>query len=124
MLLEVETKIKIDKVNSLRKKIKKISKFEKTESGGDDYFALKPRGYPEKAFRIRYDGGKFVVNFKKHLKKLYGEGIVVKEEYEFQLKDLSQIKNFLALIGDLGFQPWVKKENELNRIYIKNIKKL
>jgi len=107
--LEVETKVRIDDVNSLRKKIKKIAKFEKTESRGDDYFALRPRGYPKKAFRIRYDGEKFVVNFKKHLKKLYSDGIVVKEEYEFELKDLSRIKNFLALIGDIGFEPWVKK---------------
>ena len=124
MFLEVETKVRIDNVNSLRKKIKKIAKFEKTESRGDDYFALKPRGYPEKAFRIRYDGEKFVVNFKKHLKKLYSDGVVVKEEYEFQLKDLSQIKNFLALIGDLGFQPWVKKRKRTESYLYKKDKKV
>ena len=109
VLLEVETKVKVDNVNSLRKKIKEIAIYEKTESRGDDYFALRPRGYPKKSFRIRYDGEKFVVNFKKHLKNLYSDGIVVKEEYEFRLTDMKKIKNFLALIEDLGFKPWVKK---------------
>ena len=109
MLLEVETKIRIDNLKELRKRIKKIAKFVGEESRGDDYFALKPKGYPKKAFRIRYDGEKFVVNFKKHLKNLYSDGIVVKEEYEFKLTDTKKIKNFLALIEDFGFKPWVKK---------------
>lgn len=109
MLLEVETKVKVDDATALRNKIKKIAIHEKTQSRGDDYFALKGERYPRKAFRIRYDGEKFVVNFKKHLKKLYSDGIVVKEEYEFKLTDIAHIGNFLALIEDLGFKPWVKK---------------
>lgn len=109
MLLEVETKVKVNDATALRNKIKKIAVHEKTQSRGDDYFALKGERYPRKAFRIRYDGEKFVVNFKKHLKKLYSDGIVVKEEYEFKLTDIAHIGNFLALIEDLGFKPWVKK---------------
>ncbi|MBI2045420.1 class IV adenylate cyclase [Candidatus Pacearchaeota archaeon] len=109
MLLEVETKVKIDNVSELRKKIKRIAIHEKTQSRGDDYFALSKDHYPKKAFRIRYDGEKFVVNFKKHLKNLYSNGIVVKEEYEFKLTDIPHIGNFLALLEDLGFKEWVKK---------------
>lgn len=109
--LEVETKVKIDKdeVSALRKKIQKIARFEKKESRGDDYFALRrllKRRYPKKAFRIRSSGGKFVVNFKKWLKKYWGQGIVVKEEFEFEIEEP---KNFLALMKDLGFRQWLKK---------------
>src|SRR3989338_11173993 len=107
--LEVETKVKVHDANTLRKKILRIAKFEKEESRGDDYFALQKIGYPKKAFRIRYDGKKFVVNFKKHLKHLYSNGIVVKREYEFKLSDIEHIGNFLALLEDLGFKEWVKK---------------
>ena len=108
-LLEVETKVKIDNVKDLRKKIKKIANFEKKESRGDDYFALQKKGYPKKAFRIRDDGTKMVVNFKKHLKNLYGQGIVVKKEFEFELTDTKRLDNFLALLEDFGFKEWVKK---------------
>jgi len=109
MKLEVEVKVKVSNTSELRNKIKEIAIHEKTESRGDDYFALKGERYPRKAFRIRYDGKKFVVNFKKHLKNLYSDGIVVKEEYEFRLTDIEHIGNFLALLEDLGFKPWVKK---------------
>ena len=109
MKLEVEVKVKVNNASELRNKIKKIAVHEKTESRGDDYFALKGERYPRKAFRIRYDGKKFVVNFKKHLKNLYSDGIVVKEEYEFKLSDIEHIGNFLALLEDLGFKEWVKK---------------
>jgi len=73
--LEVETKAKIDNVPLLRKKIQKIAKLEKKESRGDDYFALKINTYPKKAFRIRYDGKKYVVNFKKRIKSLFSRDI-------------------------------------------------
>ena len=124
VLLEVETKVRIENVNELRKKIKKIARFEKTESRGDDYFALRPKGFPKKAFRIRYDGEKFVVNFKKHLKNLYSDGIVVKEEYEFRLTDMKKIRNFLALIEDLGFKPWVKKRKRTESYLYKKDKNI
>ena len=38
--LEVETKAKVKNPAELRKKIKKIAKFDKKESRSDDYFAL------------------------------------------------------------------------------------
>jgi len=107
--LEVETKAKIDNVSELRKKIKKIAVLKKKESRGDDYFALKIKTYPKKAFRIRYDGKKYVVNFKKRIKSLFSKDIVVKEEFEFEIKDLKNINNFLYLLEDLGFKQWVKK---------------
>ena len=107
--LEVETKVKINNVKELRKKIKKIARFEKKESRGDDYFALQKKGFPKKAFRIRDDGKKLIVNFKKHLKNLYGQGIVVKREHEFELTDTKRLGNFLALLEDFNFKQWVKK---------------
>jgi len=105
--LEVETKAKIKNAAELRKKIKKIATLKKKESRGDDYFALKINKYPKKAFRIRYDGKKYVVNFKKRIRSLFSRDIVVKEEFEFTLSE--KPNNFLHLIEDLGFKEWVKK---------------
>ena len=107
--LEVESKVRIDNVRKLRNKIKEIATFEKKEDRGDDYFTLQKRGYPKKAFRIRNDGKKLVVNFKKHLPSLYRDGVVVKKEFEFQLTDTKHLDNFLALLEDFGFKEWVKK---------------
>ena len=107
--LEVEVKAKILHTGELRKRIQKIAKLKKKESRGDDYFALQKKGYPKKSFRIRNDGKKLVVNFKKHLNNLYKDGIVVKQEFEFQLSDTNHLDNFLALLKDFGFREWVKK---------------
>ena len=110
MLLEVETKVKVKNVNALRKKIKKIAKFEKKETRGDDYFALHKKfrrhGYPKKAFRIRSTKKEYVVNFKKWLTKYWDKDVIVKEEFEFKIKEP---KSFLALMQDLGFVQWMKK---------------
>ncbi|MBW6442643.1 class IV adenylate cyclase [Patescibacteria group bacterium] len=124
MLLEVETKARIDNVALLRKIIKSIAIHEKTESRGDDYFAFNPKGYPKKAFRIRYDGKKYTVNFKKHLKKLWKEGVVVKEEYEFEILNRDQMRNFLALLEDLSFEPWVKKRKHTESYLYKKDKRV
>ena len=108
--LEVETKVKINNVNALRKKIQKIARFEKKETRGDDYFALhrkfRRHGYPKKAFRIRSTKKEYVVNFKKWLTKYWDKGVIVKEEFEFKIKEP---KSFLALMMDLGFVQWIKK---------------
>jgi predicted adenylyl cyclase CyaB len=122
--LEVETKVKIDNVPKLRAKIKKIARFEKKESRGDDYFALQKRGYPKKSFRIRDDGKKMIVNFKKHLKKLYSQGVVVKREFEFELSDMTHIGNFLALLDDFGFREWVKKRKTTESYLYKKDKRV
>lgn len=122
--LEVETKVKIHDVNSLRRKIKEIAKFEKKESRGDDYFALQKRGYPKKAFRIRYNGKKFVVNFKKRLKHLWSNGVVVKREYEFELNDTEHLDNFIALLEDFGFKEWVKKRKHTESYIYKKDKRV
>ena len=110
MLLEVETKVKVKNVNALRKNIKKIAKFEKKETRGDDYFALHKKfrrhGYPKKAFRIRSTKKEYVVNFKKWLTKYWDKDVIVKEEFEFKIKEP---KSFLALMQDLGFVQWMKK---------------
>ena len=112
--LEVETKVRIRNVNSLRKKIQKIAKLEvKGQTRADDYFALRRKfrrhGYPKKAFRIRQKGDEFEVNFKKWLKNLWGDGIVVKQEFEFKLKGREAVDDLLALFRDLGFREWMKK---------------
>tara|TARA_Y100000310_G_C20681765_1_gene816404 strand:+ start:1206 stop:1790 length:585 start_codon:yes stop_codon:yes gene_type:complete len=108
--LEVETKVKIHDVDSLRKKIKKIANLQiKGQTRADDYFAIKAKGYPKKAFRIRKKGEEFEVNFKKRLKHLWGSGIVVKQEFEFKLKGREAVDDLLALFRDLGFREWMKK---------------
>lgn len=113
--LEVETKVRLNskQVPELRKKIKKIARFAKKESRGDDYFALRRKfrrhGYPKKAFRIRKKGEKYEINFKKWLKKYWDKQIVVKQEFEFTLKDKEDVDKLLALFEDLGFKQWLKK---------------
>ena len=107
--LEVETKIKVHNPKEMRKRIKAISKFVKKERRGDDYFALKKKSYPKKAFRIRNTKEEHVVNFKKHLKKYWSDDIVVKQEFEFNLKTVEYVRDFLALLRDLGFKEWMKK---------------
>ncbi len=121
--LEVETKIKVNNAAQLRKRIKAIAVHEKTESRGDDYFRIKGNEYPQKAFRIRYDGKKYKVNFKKHLKHLFSDGIVVKEEYEFTLTDIEHIDNFIALLEDMGFEEWVKKRKHTESYLYKKDKR-
>ncbi len=112
VLLEVETKVRIgsEKVPELRDKVRKIAKFDKKEKRADDYFALKKKfrrhGYPKKAFRIRSNGKKYVINFKKWLIKYWDKQVVVKEEFEFETEHPEE---FLALMKDLGFVQWMKK---------------
>ena len=122
--LEVGTKVKINSVRRLRKRIKKIAQFEKKESRGDDYFALSKKRYPKKSFRIRDDGKKMIVNFKKHLKHLYSQGIVVKKEFEFELTDTKRLDNFLALLEDLGFKEWIKKRKTVESYLYKKDKRV
>ena len=111
--LEVETKVRIRDVNSLRRKIRKIANFKKKEKRGDDYFALHRKfrkyAYPKKAFRIRKKPDKFEINFKKWLRKYWDKQVVVKQEFEFVLKDKENVDNLLALFKDLGFVQWMKK---------------
>ncbi|MBU0760145.1 MAG: class IV adenylate cyclase [Nanoarchaeota archaeon] len=122
--LEVEVKAKVEDVARLRRKIKLVADFIKTESRGDDYFRLEGKGYPSKAFRIRDDGKKLVVNFKKHLKHLYGGGVVVKREFEFELSDGKHLDNFLALLEDFGFKEWVKKRKHTEKYLHKKDKNI
>jgi len=112
--LEVETKVKLEnkEVPALRKKILKIAKLEKKESRGDDYFAIRrfrKKAYPKKAFRIRKKPDKYEVNFKKWLTNLWARDIVVKQEFEFTMKNKEDVDKLLALFRDLGFRQWVKK---------------
>lgn len=112
--LEVETKIRVKNPAILRKKILRIANFEKKETRGDDYFAIKKsrmgiQVYPKKAFRIRQKPDKYEVNFKKWLKKHWDKDIIVKQEFEFELKDKNNVDELLALFRDLGFVEWIKK---------------
>ncbi|MBT3691270.1 CYTH domain-containing protein [Candidatus Woesearchaeota archaeon] len=111
MWLEVETKVKLNSsdVPELREKIKRIARFKARGKKADDYFAIKSKGYPKKAFRIRAMKNKFEVNFKKHLKKYWTKEIVVKKEFEFQLKGKDEVESLLTLFNDLNFVEWVRK---------------
>lgn len=120
--LEIETKVRLEQkeIPSLRKKILKIARFRKKSDKADDYFAIKRKGYPKKAFRIRSEGESCIINFKKWLKSYWTRDIVIKEEFEFETKSP---KKFLALMEDLGFVEWVKKfKVSESYIYKKNPK--
>ena len=105
---EVESKIKLNnnEVDKLRKKIKKIARIIKKEKKSDFYFTIEKANYPRKAFRIRYNGKEYMVNFKKWLNNYKDNKIVVKEEFEFKINNKN---DFLALMKDLGFVNWVRK---------------
>lgn len=107
--LEVETKINVYNPNAMRKKIKKIARFVKKEKREDDYFAIRIKGYPKKAFRIRKKPDEFEINFKKWWKKYWSKDIVVKREFEFKLKGKEEVEDMLELFRDVGFRQWMKK---------------
>ena len=109
--LEVETKVKLDsdEVPALRRHIKKIATFEKKGTKIDDYFAVNPKTYPKKAFRIRATKNRFEVTFKKHLKKYWTKEIVIKREFEFVLEGKEEVEDFVELFKDLEIKEWVKK---------------
>lgn len=111
MFLEVETKIKLEdsQVKEMRERIKKIAKFSKKGKKEDDYFAIQRWGYPKKAFRVRALKDRYEVNFKKWKTKNWTKDVVVKQEYEFVLKEKEQVKDLLELFRDLGFKEWIKK---------------
>jgi len=121
--LEVESKIKVPEKDLpfIRKRIKEIARFSKKETKKDQYYSLEKAFYPKKAFRIRTTSKVDIVNFKKWLKKFWKEGIVVKEEFEFEIKNK---EHFLALMADLGFKKWIGK-TKISETYIhKKHKKL
>ena len=109
--LEVETKVKLEnkQVPTLREKIKQIANFEKRGTKSDDYFAIQRKGFPKKAFRFRSMGDEIEITFKKHLKSLWTKEVVVKQEYEFNLKGKENMEDLMALLKDFGFKEWVKK---------------
>jgi len=110
MLLEVETKIKLEdsQVEKIREKIKSISRFEKKGKKVDDYFAIQRWGYPKKAFRTRTTKDHIEINFKKHLKKYWTKNIVVKQEFEFTIQK-EHFEDLIQLFRDMGFSEWVQK---------------
>lgn len=128
--LEVETKIPVknSKVKEIRGKIQKIARFVKKETRGDDYFALrrkfKKHGYPKKAFRVRKKPTEFEINFKKWLKNLWSDDIIVKQEFEFKLKGKEEAEDLLALFFDLGFVQWMKKRKKSESYRHKKDKRL
>ena len=124
--LEVETKVRIDKdeVEDMRKRVRKIARFVKKESRADDYFALARKGYPKKAFRIRKKGDEFQVNFKKWLRNLWSKDVIVKQEFEFELKGREAVDDLLALFRDLGFREWMKKRKTSESYVHKKDKRL
>ncbi|MEK6914294.1 MAG: class IV adenylate cyclase [Nanoarchaeota archaeon] len=123
MLFEVESKIEVDKkdLKEIISRIKKIANFTKKQTKFDQYFSLERAFYPRKAFRIRSEEKDNIVNFKIWVKKFWKGGVVVKEEYEFKIKNK---ENFLALMKDLGFRKWINKIKISETYQHKKYKKL
>jgi len=117
MILEVETKIKLEdsQVDEYRKRIKEIAKFSKKGKKVDDYFAIQRWGYPKKAFRTRTTRDHIEINFKKHLKKFWTKHVVVKQEFEFTIPK-ENYDDLIELFKDVGFKEWVRKE-KFNETY-------
>ena len=122
--LEVETKVRIRDVNEMRERVRKVANFVKKEKRADDYFAMKRKGYPKKAFRIRAKENEFEINFKKWLKKYWSKDIVVKKEFEFNLRNKEHVEDLLALFRDLNFVEWIKKRKTSESYVHKKDKRL
>ena len=122
--LEVETKVRIHDVSEMRERVRKVANFVKKEKRADDYFALKRKGYPKKAFRIRAKKDEFEINFKRWLKKYWSKDIVVKREFEFNLRNKEHVEDLLALFRDLNFVEWVKKRKNSESYVHKKDKRL
>ena len=124
--LEVETKVKLDssEVASLRRRIKEIATLKKKGKKVDDYFAVKQKTYPKKAFRIRNTKDRSEITFKKPLKKYWTKGIVVKQEFEFKIDKKEQKEDMLELFKDIGVTEWVRKEKRNETYKYKKNKKL
>ena len=105
----MKVKLKDSQVPGLRKRIKEIATFKKRGTKKDDYFAIQEQGFPKKAFRIRQTKEQTEVCFKKKVKDLYDDDVVVKQEFEFVLKGKDEVDDLLALFADMGFTEWVKK---------------
>lgn len=109
--LEVETKVRLrdSQISSLRKRIRKVAILKKKGKKVDDYFAVRQKTYPKKAFRIRSTKDHAEITFKKHLKKYWTKEVVVKQEFEFVLDGKEQKEDMLELFRDIGIVEWVQK---------------
>jgi len=125
--VEVETKIPVKDVASVRKRVREIAHFVKRETKKDDYYSLEYFNYPERSLRVRDKGKVREVNFKR--RKSYVSGVYAKTEVQFEISDIT---GFFDLIKDFGFRNWLHKEKttELYKtrdgvhIEINNVKKL
>jgi adenylate cyclase class 2 len=107
-MIEVEAKVSVKNPETARKKAKILGKFIGRERKIDDYYTLENlKNYPKKSLRIRKVDGYHIVNFKQPAG--YRGGIWAKKEVEFKV---SNIGDFLRLIGDFGFKKWLTKEKE------------
>ncbi|MEI6849817.1 MAG: class IV adenylate cyclase [archaeon] len=105
-MIEVESKARIINPEKLRVLAQKIGHYKGKERKVDDYYSLEPKGkYPQKSLRIRKRSGFYEVNFKQRI--FYKNGVHAKKETEFKVSD---IEDFLRLIGDFGFRKWLTKE--------------
>jgi adenylate cyclase class 2 len=112
-MIEVESKVRIKDLDSLRRKIRERYAFLFKKNKIDDYYTLQSEGkYPTKSLRIRHEGKKHIVNFKQRMS--YSLGVHAKKETEFEVSD---VPGFLALITDFGFRKWLRKEKE-SEVYI------
>jgi len=105
MQIEVETKVQIQNPTEIRKKIKTFAKFKKKIQKQDTYYTFKTtKNYPDERFRIRRSDGNYIINFKHRESPL--KKIQIKEEFEFQIKDINAFKRFLK---EFNFKPFIHK---------------
>ena len=109
--IEVETKVKLNnsQIHELRKRIKQIATLKKKGTKSDNYFAIQEKGFPKKALRFRTIGNKIELTFKKHLKYLWTKKVIVKQEFEFNLKNKNNMNDLIKLFQDFGFKKWITK---------------
>ena len=107
-MIEVEAKASIDNPGVLRRLARRYGRYIGKEKKIDDYYTTQPEGkYPMKSVRIRKREGWYEVNFKQKIS--YARGVHAKKETEFRIGDL---KDFIALLKDMGFRLWLRKKKE------------
>lgn len=116
-MIEVESKVSVkpSMIGKIRTRAREIGKYARKEFKVDDYYTLESLdSYPEKSFRIRRADGYYVINYKNPIS--YEKGVHAKNEVEFKVSD---IKDFLKTIKDLGFRKFVRKEKRCEIYKIK-----
>ncbi len=130
--IEIEVKVKIEKIAALKKFLKKNGKLKSQGQQIDEYFTPLEKSFlsvrPIKEWlRLRVSDGKYSINYKNwHYKNQRVADYC--DEYETKLEKIDQIKKILHALGftqitvvDKERESWIYKDYEISIDQVKNL---